>query len=91
MVMDDGCWVAVQHDVGSHVSAVFADELSARRWAMDHYADVEFLPYGIEINEYLRSQQQPLDREGGRRLFQEKLAQTNPSDRVRAAAGLIDG
>jgi hypothetical protein len=52
-----GCWVAYNYDDRLAVIAVFADELSARRWAMDHYSPttaVTYLPYGVDISEHLK-------------------------------------
>lgn len=45
-----GCWVAYGEDHSYHYStAVFPDELSARRHAMENYLTVAFLKWGESL------------------------------------------
>lgn len=50
----EGVWVAYGLDHSQHWSTtVFADELSARRYAMRHYLTVGYLRYGESLGSAL--------------------------------------
>ena len=50
----DGIWVAFSRDMGFSDFAVFPDEVSARRYAMDNYMTVICLEYGKSLAEATR-------------------------------------
>lgn len=49
----NGVWAVYYNDWHTIVRAVFVDELEARRYAMETYSDVVWLPVGMEISEAL--------------------------------------